>query len=147
MSSLKFTVKEDGELYPVCQMSTHDAAAIEECIDALLPAPASDKYWFVVETCIDEEDDEEEMAPYGLVKCVTFNKEDPVLGVLQGNNDPYPLPEELINAISGKTFTVYPIQYGVNPWGKKVEIIFESCPPPKPKGVKASALIAAALKA
>jgi hypothetical protein len=86
---------------------------------------------------------------------------------------PHPIPQDILTKLAGKTFVVHPRQLGLNPWGKKVEVIFESVeapapapapaptpvPPPVPvpdpappkpvvkAGIPVSALIAAALKA
>lgn len=149
MSSIKFFVKEDGREFSVCEMSEPESAAIEECVDDLIPAQFkwSTELWFEVDLinlCV--LDDEEEESEWGVLRCFTHNLT-PKNGSLLESRVPHPFPTEVLQALSGKTFVVYPRQLGVNPWGKKVEIVFESVLPKEEpvKGIKASALIAAAL--
>ena len=140
MSYIKFFVKEDGKEFPVCQMTEPETAAIEECVWDLLPK-SKGVYWFEPDTCLIDFDDED--YPYGVVWCYIHNPE-PKNGSLGESRIPHPVPKELVDAVAGKTFRVYPRQLGVNPWGSVVEIIFESI---APQGIKASELIARALHA
>lgn len=145
MSSIKFFVKEDDKDFPVWQMTEPESAAIGECVDDLVPHESkwADKYWFEADLCLLDEDE----APYGVLHCFTHNPS-PKNGSLLESRIPHAIPEEVLQALSGKTFVVHPRQLGLNPWGKKVEIVFESIlPAEKPvNGIKASVLIAAALK-
>jgi len=143
MSSLKFFVKEDGREFPLCDMSEPESAAIGECVNDLIPYN-TESYWFEADTCLFDEDE----APYGILRCYT-NNPSPKDGSMDASRIPHPFPTELMEALSGKTFLVHPRQLGLNPWGTKVELIFEAPPASASlpvKGIKASALIAAALK-
>ena len=137
MSSISFLVYENNSQFSISDMSEPESASIAERVDALLPEPKG-SYWFEVDVCVFEEDE----PPYGLVRCYQENPK-PKNGSLGESRIPHPLPPELLEAVEGKTFQVQPKQYGVNPWGAKVEIKFDT---PSKKGVKASQLIAAALK-
>lgn len=123
MTSLKFTVLENGVQFSVSHMSEPESAAIEECIDDLLPQ-AKGPYWFEPDLCLLDED-EDEMPSYGRVWCYTHNPK-PNNGSLAESRIPHAVPQELLEALQGKTFRVYPRQLGVNPWGDKVEIVFET---------------------
>jgi hypothetical protein len=104
-------------------MTEPESAAIEECVDDLLPM-SKGTYWFEPDLCLLDED-EDEMPSYGLVSCYTENPR-PKDGSLGESRIPHPLPKELLDALQGKTFRVYPRQLGLNPWGEKVEIVFET---------------------
>lgn len=137
MSAIKFYVIEDDETFSLSQMSEPECFAIEQCVYGRIPEPEGN-YWFEIDTCLFEEDDESE---YGLVRCCKENP-NPKDGSERESKIPHQVPKELL-ALHGKTFRVYPVQYGLSPWGKKVEIRFESFPQ---QGVKASDLIQAALQ-
>ena len=126
MTSIKFTVFENDSLFSISQMSEPETFAISLVVDDLLPKVKGDTYWFEVDTCLFPEDleDEDEEPEYGLVKCYQYNPT-PKNGSLGESRIPHPFPEEAFNALKGKTFLVHPKQYGVNPWGKKVEIKFQ----------------------
>lgn len=143
MSSLKFTVKENDKLFPVCEMTEPECAAIEECVNDLIPSFCENRhdYWLEPDLCLLEED--EEMPSYGLLCCYTHNP-NPKNGSLAESRIPHPLPKEVLDQLAGKTFLVNPRQLGLSPWGNKVEVVFEAVAPVR--GVKASVLIAAALK-
>jgi hypothetical protein len=145
MSFLKFFVEENGTDFPLCHMSAPEMDAIEECVDALCPEPTSPDYWFEVDTLpeLSTEVEEEEEVPYGVVWCYKHNP-NPKNGSVLESRLPHTLPDELIHALSGKSFVVHPRQLGLNPWGKEVRIRFEELVPKK--GIKASDLIAAALR-
>ena len=123
MNAIKFTVRENDELFPICHMSSHEAAAIEECIQELVPDSISRSYWFEVD--MSPEVDTDEDVPYGVLACLTHNPK-PLDWKLKNLSIPHPFPKGLLKKLSGKTFVVNPVQYGVNPWGKKVEIVFET---------------------
>lgn len=138
MSSLKFFVNENNNRFSISNMSEPECYSISLCVEALLPSPKGN-YWFEVDTCLLEEEDDS--PSYGLVQCYQENPT-PKDGSLGESRIPHPVPKELLDAVQGKRFHVDPIQYGLNPWGKSVEIVFESVK----KGILASTLIAAALK-
>jgi hypothetical protein len=139
-TTLNFFIREDNRDFPVSEMSEPEGAAIEECVEDLIPSRfESTVFWFETDTCHLDEDD----VPYGTLRCFTHNPT-PRNGSLLESRIPYPIPKEVLDALAGKTFVIRPPQYGVNPWGQKVEVTFEQ----KPKsGILASELIAAALKA
>jgi hypothetical protein len=137
MSTIKFFVIEDGEPFSISQMSEPEGYSIGLCVKKLLPNTNSEDYWFDVDTCLFDEDEVE--PEFGLLRCY---KDNPNEGVFE-SRIPHPIPKKILDSLHGKTFRVYPKQYGLSPWGKKVEIRFESLPK---EGVKASELIAAALK-
>lgn len=118
-------------------MSEPESSAIAECVEALLPK-SKGAYWFEADVVLFDEDE----PPYGLVRCYQKNP-NPKNGSLSESQLPHPLPQELLDAVEGKTFRVHPKQYGLNPWGATVEIKFGTL---SKKGVKASDLIAAALQ-
>lgn len=142
MSYLKFFVKEDGREFPICDMSEPESAAIGECVNDLIPY-STENYWFEADTCLFDEDE----APYGILRCYTHNPS-PSNGSVLESRIPHAIPQDLMSSLSGKTFFIQPRQLGLNPWGSKVELIFESLLPKEEpvKGIKASVLIAAALK-
>lgn len=167
LTTLKFTVREDDREFPVCDMSEPESAAIEECVNDLIPREFqyTDTFWFDVDTCFAGEDEGEDMVEYGLLRCFTHNPA-PKNGSLLENRMPFPFPKQVLEELRGKTFRVDPRQLGLNPWGTKVEVVFEGAPvgplhattpvgplhPTTPAkksvaGIKASDLIAAALKA
>ena len=154
-TTLKFFVKEDGSDFSICDMTEPETAAISECISDLIPAKYQfTSIWFEADTCIleEDEDDDYEEPKYGLLRCYrhhpnpkSFSQEDMRL--------PAPIPQEVLDHLAGKTFIIRPTQYGLNPWGKKVEVIFESIlsdpeitPAQTPNTVPISVLIAAALQ-
>jgi len=165
-TSLKFFVREDGQDFPVSQMTEPETAAIAECVDDFVPSWTA-PHWFETDTCLDWDDDADEGPPYGLLCCYVHNP-NPKNGSLLQSRLAHPIPQETLAQLAGKTFRVHPRQLGVNPWGAKVEIVFEPDPdspkpvPPVPlpepepapapapapakAGIKASALIAAALQ-
>lgn len=118
MTSIKFYLREDGEDFPISNLSGQEAPAIEECVTKLFPEKYGASYWFEVD--MSPEDD---FVPYGVVKCKTYNKDPKNLLYA---NIPHPIPRTILQRVSGKAFRIYPIQYGVNPWGKVVEVIFET---------------------
>ncbi len=136
-TTLKFFVREDGRDFPLSHMSEPETAAIGECVDDLVPTSWGTEYWFEADTCIlDEEcddDTEEYVEPaYGLLRCFTHNPR-PRNGTLLETRLPYPIPQTILDTLAGKTFIVRPRQLGLNPWGAKVEIRFEPIPvPPVP---------------
>lgn len=149
VTAIKFTVREDDRDFPVCDMSEPECAAIEECVEDLIPYTFknAESFWFETDTCFAGEDDDEEMVEYGKLRCYTHNP-NPQNGSLLESRLPFSFPSELLEQLGGKTFRVHPRQLGVNPWGTKIEIVFQDLAPKKPtSGVKASDLIAAALKA
>lgn len=127
ISSIKFLVNEDGHEFPICQMSEPETFAISVCVDSLLPRIEKGDCWYEVDVCLlDEwEEDDDEGPPYGLVRCLQMNPA-PNDGSKMESEIPHPLPMSLIEKLSGKTFQIYPIQYGVNPWGKNVTVTFET---------------------
>lgn len=172
---LKFFIKENGSDFGICDMTEPERAAISECVSDLIP----DKYlfdavWFEVDTCIltDEdddsfdEDDTYEEPKYGLLRCFRHNP-NPRYFTSMKSKLPTDFPQDVLDKLAGKTFRIYPRQLGVNPWGVKIELRFESVEPvvlpavvPEPavvpaqaeppknttSGTPASVLIAAALK-
>lgn len=143
MSYIKFFVKENGRPFPVCEMSEPETAAVEECVDELIPYTYQNRtdYWLEVDMYFEDE----EMPAYGVLRCYTHNPS-PKNGSIAESRLDHPFPKELAQELYGKIFHVTPRQLGLNPWGHTVEILFEST---KPKqvvgGIKASVLIAAAL--
>ena len=137
-TTLKFYVKEDNCDFPVCHMTEPEGAAIGECVDDLCPNAWGTEYWFETDTClIDEEEDEDgeyQEPTYGLLRCFTHNPK-PQNGSMMASRLPHPIPDAVLRKLAGKTFVVQPRQLGVNPWGKKVEVLFESVEPPAPKPV------------
>lgn len=141
MEPLKFTVRENGKLFPSNQMTEPECYAIQEQVESLLPKPQGD-YWFEVDTALlDYEGDNE--PDFMWVWCYKQNPS-PKNGSQNESRLPAPLPKELVDALDGKIFHVYPNQYGLSPWNGTVEIVFESLE--KKGGVSASYLIAEALK-
>jgi len=148
MSYLKFFVRENGNQFAVSEMSEPESAAIEECVSDLLPMPKG-PYWFEPDTTLLDLDLEDDVA-YGVVWCYTDNP-NPKNTSLGESRIPHPVPNELVEAVQGKTFHVYPRQLGVNPWAHTVESVFEApsipgTPSGTPSGIKASELIARALQ-
>jgi hypothetical protein len=147
-TTLKFFVKEDGSDFGLCDMTEPESAAIGECVDDLLPNSYTTTYWFQTDTCILDSDDDEDPA-YGLLRCFTHNPT-PKNGSLMESQIPHPIPQSVLDSLAGKTFRVTPRQLGLSPWGSKIEVTFESVAvsaPAAKTGIKASDLIAAALKA
>ena len=137
MTSIKFYVTENTVSFPISEMSEPERFAIGLCVEELAPKPRGE-YWFEVDTCpFDNEEDD-----YGLLRCYQQNPSPKTMNPSECKI-PHPLPKELLAAVEGKSFSVEPKQYGVNPWDKKVEIRFESLPA---KGIKVSDLIRAALQ-
>ena len=116
-SFLKFSVYQDNVEFPVSDMSEPECAAIEECVKDLIPSSYSynSGFLFDVETSVADDLVEEEGC--GLLKCMNDDQR------------PVPFPYELLKFLGGKKFRVKPNQYGLNPWGKKVHILFEALPP------------------
>jgi hypothetical protein len=146
VTTLKFFVRENDNDFSISQMSEPESAAIQECIDDLIPHEFqfSETCWVEADTCFSGEEDDEDEPTYGRLRCFTHNPH-PRNGSIVESRLPFPIPQALLQTLAGKTFQVYPRQLGLNPWGKKVEVVFEA--PPVKSGIKASALIAAALKA
>ncbi len=157
MTTLKFFVRENDKDFPVSHMTEPETAAIEECVHDLIPHDFqfSETFWFEADTCFGGEDDDDEEADYGRLRCFTHNP-NPRNGSVLESRLPFPIPQALLALLAGKTIQVFPRQLGLSPWGQKVEIVFEGvapapatapAPTPAKSGVKASTLIAAALKA
>jgi hypothetical protein len=156
-TTLKFFIKEDDRDFPVCHMSEPETAAIGECIDDLLPQTyATTNYWFEVDTCLFDEEDDDQEPIYGLVRCFIHNPK-PTNGSLMESRLPHPIPQSVLDSLAGQTFRIQPRQLGLSPWGATIEVTFESAAAPaaapaalaqplKP-GIKGSDRIAAALKA
>ena len=141
---IKFTVKENGKTFPSYYMTEPECYAIQREVEDLLPEPKGD-YWFEVDSSLSdyEEDDKPE---FMRVWCYKQNPT-PKNSSEMESKIPAPLPSELLNALSGKTIRIKPIQYGLSEWADKVEVVFESIPTePVAKGVKVSYLIAEAKK-
>lgn len=130
ITTLKFFVRENDNDFSVSEMSEPESAAISECVDDLLPTRWELDYWFETETCLFDETDDVD-PEYGLVRCFTHNPR-PSNGSQLESRLPFPIPQEVLDSIAGKTFRVYPRQLGVNPWGSKVEVRFEPIPVPVP---------------
>lgn len=139
-TTLKFFVTENGNKFPISQMSEPESYAIQRCVEQLLPNHTDD-YWLEVDTCIFITDGEEE-PEYGLVRGFTANP-NPKNGSQAESKIPHPIPLDIVKSLQGKTFHVSPTQYGLNPWSFTVEIRFEDV---GLLGIKASELIAAALR-
>lgn len=142
MMTLKFFVKENDTDFPLSQMSEPETFAISECVRTLLPVSEEEDCWFEPDVCVFVRDEEEEPA-YGLVRYYQENP-NPKDYSLAESRIAKEIPQTVIDSLQGKTFRVKPKRYGVNPWGKKVEITFESVKPVN--GMKASELISLALK-
>lgn len=115
MSTLEFTVLENGEEFPVSNMSEPELAAIEECIDASLPNPKG-KYWFEVDTLNEDE------SPKGRILCFQENP-NPKNQSIAEMRIPHPLPKEL-EELNGERIRIAPRQLGLSAWGDLVEVIF-----------------------
>ncbi len=133
-TNLKFFVRENGEDFPLSHMSEPECAAIGECVDDLCPTSWGAEYWFESDTCVTEEDEDEDLPAYGLLRCLTHNP-NPRNGSVFASRLPHPIPQDVLTKLAGKTFVVHPRQLGVNPWGAKVEVLFESVEAPAPKPV------------
>jgi hypothetical protein len=148
MSKIRFTVREDDKEFSVSHMTEPEQAAIQECVEDLLPK-LPEYLWWQVETCLVDEEDmleveaeyPEQDQPYGLIKCRKINP-NPRNGSMAEESIPAKIPEPALQALQGKTFRVRPRQLGLSPWGAKVEIVFEA---PKAKPMLASELIQRAL--
>lgn len=81
----------------------------------------------------DEQDDDEDYVEpaYGLLRCFTHNPS-PRNHSMYESRIPHPIPQKVLDKVAGKTFRVRPRQLGLNPWGDKVEITFESVSSPSP---------------
>lgn len=133
-TTLKFYVKEDGADFSISHMSGQETASIEECVSDLLPSCWGADCWFEADTCLYDEDEDEPEPDYGLVRCFTHNPK-PKNGSQMELRLPYAIPTDVLAKYAGKTFRVHPRQFGVNPWGAKVEITFEAITPPPPPPV------------
>ncbi len=142
MSSIKFFVKESGSLFETSQMSEPESFAISECVKSLIPDPKDQASWFDVDMCPFISDGDEEVS-YGLLQYFTQNP-NPKNSSWGEMGIPKVIPQSILDVLEGKTFVVKPIQYGMNPWAEKVEIVFEKVE--KKNGVKASDLISMALQ-
>lgn len=133
ITTLKFFVRENGSEFPLSDMSEPECAAIGECVDDLVPTAWGSDYWFDSDTCIfDEDEDDDEMPAYGLLRCNTYIPRFEN-GLRFEAKVPHPIPKEVLDKLAGKSFCVQPRQLGLNPWGSKVEIRFEPVPvPPVP---------------
>jgi hypothetical protein len=127
-TTLKFFVKENNNDFSVSEMTEPECAAIGECVDDLLPHPYSLEYWFETDTCLFEEEEDEEEPTYGLVRCFTHNPA-PRNGSLLESRLPSEIPQAVLTKLAGKTFRVHPRQLGLSPWGEKVEVRFEALSP------------------
>lgn len=139
MYSLKFTVYEDGQLFSINEMTEPESAAISECVHDLFHLPAGITYWPEVDV-VRLDDDE---ASEGVLRFYTMNPE-PKSGSLEDSRTPHTIPAEVLAKLTGKRFHIQPPQYGLSPWGKNVELVFEGLP--VTTGMRASDLIAAALE-
>ena len=124
-TTLKFFIKEDDRDFPVCDMTEPESAAISECLDDLLPQTYTTNYWFEVDTCLFDEDDDDQEPVYGLVRCFTHHPI-PKNGSVLENRLPYPIPQTVLDSLAGKTFRIHPRQLGLSPWGVKIEVTFAS---------------------
>lgn len=122
--SLKFFVRENGTELSVFQLTSPEAAAIQECVENLIPRPfdRSATFWFEADMCLMQEEDEE--PAYGRLRCYTHNPH-PANGSLDSSRLPFAFPTQLLTYLQGKTFQVCPQQLGLSPW-KAVEIVFET---------------------
>jgi hypothetical protein len=141
IESLKFTVKENGNLFSASEMTEPESYSIEVEVNDLLPKPEGECWFEVDRTVWDNECDED--PEYMVLRCYKLNPT-PKNSSQMESKLPAPLPANLLDAIAGKTFRVHPKQYGLSPWADNVEIVFE--PVNKTKGLPASYLIAEALK-
>ena len=149
-SYLKFHVKENDSFFSLSEMSEPETAAIAECVEEILPQNRlASEFWLEADVCLQDEEfcENDELPSFGLLRCYTHNPT-PKNTSLGECRIPHPLPREILTELSGKTFRVTPRQLGLSPWGAKVEVVFESQPSviSKSEGIKASTLIAAALK-
>lgn len=138
-TTLKFYVREDGQDFGINCMTEPECAAIGECVDDICQSDWGKNYWFEADTCLLDEDDGDEdddyVEPtYGLLRCFTHNPAPRNYSIYE-NRIPYDIPQDILNKVAGKTFVVRPRQLGLNPWGKKVEILFESVAAPAPTPV------------
>jgi hypothetical protein len=135
-TQIRFFVYENGNLFSLSQMTEPESAAISECVHDLLPSIFSMRdFWMEVETCLfdeDEDEDEDEDGEYkepdyGLLKCRRHNPK-PNNGSWGQSSIAGPIPDDILKLVNGKRFEVHPRQLGLNPWGDKVEIQFETLP-------------------
>lgn len=140
-TQIRFFVYENGNLFSLSQMTEPESAAISECVHDLLPSTFTMRnFWMEVETCLfDEDDDEDEDGEYkepdyGLLKCRRHNPK-PNNGSWGQSSIAGPIPDDILQLVNGKRFEVHPRQLGLNPWGDKVEIQFETLSSPGAKDV------------
>jgi hypothetical protein len=131
-SQIRFFVYENGDLFPISSMTEPETAAIQECVQDLLPSAFSmGDVWMDVDTCLyddedaDQDEDDYKEPEYGLLKCRTLNLK-PKNGSLGEMSIAGTIPDEILRIVNGKRFTVHPRQLGLSPWGQKVEIQFET---------------------
>ena len=115
MTSLKFHIFENDDMLPLSQMTEPETYSIGLCIEDLLPQP-NGNYWFEIDMFLLDEDGEE--PAFGLLYCYEDSP--------KHEKTSRPLPKELLDTVEGKTLRLEPKQYGVNSWGKKVEVRFET---------------------
>jgi hypothetical protein len=123
MFTLKFFVRENNIDFSVSQMSSKEMDAIEECIDDLLPQDGP-LYWFEADLVFSGEEDDDDEPVYGRLRCFTQNP-NPANGSMAESRIPFPIPQEILHHLAGKTFAVTPRQLGLNAWGR-VDIRFET---------------------
>lgn len=122
-SSIKFYVRENEKMFPLSSMSEPEQFSIQQEVNGLLPKPKGTDFWFEVDTCL--LDCEEEEPAYGLVCCFKQNPS-PKNDSDMESKIPHPFPAEVLEKLYGSTHSVSPTQYGLNKWGNKVEILFEN---------------------
>jgi hypothetical protein len=121
VTSLKFFVREHGNVLPVFQLTSNECDAIQECVEDLIPTSFQGlgSLWFEADMCTDDE------ASYGLLRCFSPNP-NPTNGSLAASRLPAEFPPQVLDVLKGKTCAVRPRQFGLSPWGERVEIVFET---------------------
>jgi hypothetical protein len=122
---MKFYVRENGHIFGTNEMSGQEWAAIEECVTNLVmemdpsSAYSQDRTWAEAEM-----PDYDDAVSYGLLNFYTINPA-PKNNSEAESRTPAQIPAGILATLVGKTFPISPPQYGLSPWGEKVEIVFE----------------------
>jgi hypothetical protein len=121
MSSLKFYVREDDSEFGTNVMSGQEWEAIANCVNDLICGTETNAWGDI---WVEAERPDDDDATYGLLVFYTPNPA-PKNGSWGESRVSAPIPSGILTAFGGKTFSIQPPQYGLSPWGEKVEITFE----------------------
>ena len=118
-TQVRFFVYENDVLLPLSSLSGQELASIDKCVKdiadlcvSMANMPSKNEFYFHSETLLVENEEEEPV--YGLLQCRAHT------------NSPAAIPKEILANINGKSFKVTPQKLGLSPWGKNVEIKFET---------------------